>query len=447
MSEISVDKTLKIWEFAKQYLVAGVSASTRVNKALGRPFIAVRGEGSHLWDADGNELIDLCVSHGGSILGHKHPKIVAAVQKALEIGILCSYETEYQGKLAAKICEMVPAAELCRFTCSGTEATMHAIRLARTITGKEKILKFEGHFHGYHDYVNFTWGPALDKLPSADESPTIPESAGVPEGMARYCVVAPFNNLNALEIAIKNHKNELAAVICEPINYNAGCIIPDREYMQVMRQLCTDNDILLIYDEVLSAFRMGPDCGQGYLGVTPDLCTIGKCVAGGTPLSVFAGKREYMEEVSPLGKSAHSGTYTGHLIPVLAAIACLEEISSPNFYKHIYALADRLYGGLEQLLEKHKIKARVQGLGARFGLYFGIDKEVRNYRDAARADKEVLLKFFKLSYEQGVYFHDYQGHPCHHGFSSAHTLKDMDEALDKLDKVFARLNRKESHNG
>ena len=441
MVETTADETLRLWDFAQQYLVAGVSAATRVNKALGRPFIAVRGEGSRLWDADGHELIDLCTSHGGSTLGHRHPKIVSAVQQALDMGILCSYETQFQGKLAAKVCEMVPAAELCRFTCSGTEATMHAIRVARTVTGREKILKFEGHFHGYHDYVHFTWGPALEDVPDPDESPTIAESAGVPEGMAQYCVSAPFNNLVALEKAVMKHKNDLAAVIVEPVNYNAGCIVPDKAYMQAMRQICTDNDILLIYDEVLSAFRMGPDCAQGYFGITPDLCTIGKCVAGGTPLSVFAGKKQYMEHVSPLGKSAHSGTYTGHLIPVMAALACLDEISSPGFYDHIYALADKLYDGLRELLAKHKVKARVQGLGARFGLYFGIDpdQEVRHYRDAACADKDVLMAFLKLAFEEGVYFHDYQGHPCHHGFSSAHTLDDMEQVLSRLDRVLARL--------
>ena len=440
MTEIKTDRTLELWNFAQKYLVAGVSASTRVNKALARPFIAMRGEGARLWDADGNELIDLCTSHGGSIMGHKHPKIVAAVQKALDMGILCSYETEYQGKLAAKICEMVPAAELCRFTCSGTEATMHAIRLARAVTGREKILKFEGNFHGYHDYVQFSWGPDLKDLTMENESPTLADTVGIPKGISEYCVVAPFNNLAALEIAVKKNKNDLAAVICEPVNYNAGCIVPDKEYMQAMRQLCSDNDIILIYDEILSAFRMGPDCAQGYLGITPDLCTIGKCVAGGTPLSVFAGKKEIMENVSPLGKkSGHSGTYTGHLIPVMAAIACLDEISSAGFYDHIFALADKLYGGLNELLAKHKIKARVQGLGARFGLYFGIDEEVKSYRDAARADKDTLMKFFRLSYDNGVYFHDYQGHPCHHGFSIAHTLQDMEEVLDRLDKVFANL--------
>ena len=442
MTEIATKKTMEMWKFAQQHLVAGVSASTRVNKALGRPFIAARGEGSRLWDVDGNELIDLCTSHGGSILGHRHPKIVEAIEKALDMGILCSYETEYQGKLAAKICEMVPAAELCRFTCSGTEATMHAIRLARTITGREKILKFEGNFHGYHDYVQFTWGPDLKDLTDANQSPVLADTPGIPKGVSEYCVVAPYNNLVALEMAIEKHKGELAAVICEPVNYNAGCIVPDKGYMRVMRELCSDNNIILIYDEVLSAFRMGTDCAQGYLGVTPDLCTIGKCVAGGTPLSVFAGKKEYMENVSPLGKkSGHSGTYTGHLIPVMAAIACLDEISSVGFYEHIYKVADKLYSGMEELFGKHKIKARLQGLGARFGMYFGIDTEVKSYRDAALADKDMLMKFLKAAYENGLYFHDYQGHPCHHGFSSAHSLADIDEVLEKFDSVLGQLSK------
>ncbi len=432
-------KSQMLWDKAKEHLVAGVSASTRVNKALGHPFYAMRGKGSRVYDVDGKELIDMCTSHGGSILGHKHPKIISAVEKAIDMGILCSYETEYQGQLAEKVSEMVPSAELMRFTCSGTEATMHAIRVARTVTGKDKIIKFEGHFHGYHDYVQFSWGPPLDKAGPVNAPIPYFQSSGIPKGMKDYIIILPFNDTDVLREAVKKHKEEVACIICEPINYNSGCIVPSKEYMKEMRKLCTENGILLIYDEILSAFRMGPDCGQGYLGVTPDLCTIGKCVAGGTPLSVFAGKKEYMNHVRPLGESEHSGTYTGHLIPVMAAIACLDEISSPGFYKHIYALADRLYGGLTDLIKKHKLKARIQGLGARFGIYFGIDKEVTNYRAAAMNDKEMTLKFYRLSYEEGVYFHDYKGQSCHHGFSSSHTLKDIDEVLNRLDKVFRNL--------
>lgn len=430
-----------LWSIAKQSLVAGVSASTRVNSALGRPFYAERGEGSRVFDVDGRQLIDMCTSHGGSILGHKHPKIVAAIQQALEMGILCSYETQYQGQLASKISEMVPGAELMRFTCSGTEATMHAIRVARAVTGKDKIIKFEGHFHGYHDYVQYSWSPPLDQAGPVDAPLPYAQSGGIPAGIKDYVIILPFNDTDRLADAIKKHKHQVAAVICEPINYNCGCIVPDRRYMHDMRRLCLENDILLIYDEILSAFRTGIDCGQGYFGVTPDLCTIGKCVAGGTPLSVFAGKKQYMEHVRPLGESEHSGTYTGHLIPVMAAIACLGEISKPGFYDHLYALADRLYGGINDLIAQHQLKIRLQGLGARFGLYFGIDQEVTNYRTAARNDREMALKFYALAYQEGVYFHDYGGKACHHGFSAAHTLEDIDEVLVRLDRVFDSLKR------
>lgn len=429
----------ELWDLAKQSLVAGVSASTRVNSALKRPFYVERGVGSRLYDVDGNELIDMCTSHGGSILGHKHPKIVEAIQKALDLGILCSYETEYQGKLANKVSSMVPGAELMRFTCSGTEATMHAIRVARVVTGKEKIIKFEGHFHGYHDYVQYSWSPPLDQAGPVEAPIPYAQSGGIPAGIRDYIVIVPFNDTQRLEDAIKKHKNEVAAVICEPINYNCGCVVPDRQYMHDMRRLCTESGIMLIYDEILSAFRTGPDCAQGYFGVVPDLCTIGKCVAGGTPLSIFAGKKDYMENVRPLGESEHSGTYTGHLIPVMAAIACLEEISSPGFYDHIYALADTLYGGINELIAKHGLKIRLQGLGARFGLYFGIDEEVTNYRISARNDKDMALKFYKLAYDEGVYFHDYSGKACHHGFSAVHTIDDIEQVLGRLDRVFGRL--------
>ena len=442
MADIKIDKSTQVWDFARKHMVAGVSAGTRYNHALGRAAIFEKGEGARLWDADGNELIDLCTSHGGSIMGHKHPAIGEAMQKAWDMGVMCSYETEYQGKLAAKVCEMVPAAELCRYSASGTEATMHAIRLARTVTGREKILKFEGNFHGYHDYVQFSWGPDLKDITSENESPKVPDGPGIPKGVADYCLVAPYNNIAAMEKIIEENKDDLAAVICEPINYNTGCVIPDKIYMQAMRDMCIANDILLIYDEVLSAFRMGPDCAQGYLGITPDICTIGKSVAGGMPLGVIAGKKEYMQHITPLGKkSAHSGTYTGHLTAVLASIASLNEISSEGFYDKIYASADRLYSGLNELIQKHKVKARVQGLGARFGIYMGIDSdtEVKSYRDAAKLDKQAQLKLYKLAYENGVYFHDYGGTPSHHGFSIAHTVEVMDEVIDRLDCVFAQL--------
>ncbi|MCL5985617.1 MAG: aspartate aminotransferase family protein [Actinobacteria bacterium] len=441
MIKLKTETGDKLYEFAKQYLVAGGSASARFNQALRRPLYLTNGKGSKIYDVDGNEYIDMCISHGGSILGHRHPKILEAIQKALELGIICSYETEFQSKLAKKICDMVPAAELVRYTCSGTEATMHSIRLAREYTKKEKIIKFEGHFHGYHDYVQFSWAPPLDKAGPYDNPVPFAQSGGIPERIKDYVIVLPFNDIDLLEKAIKKNKDEVAAVILEPINYNSGCIIPDKEYMKAMRELTAKNGILLLYDEILSAFRTGVGCAQEYFDVVPDLCMIGKCVAGGTPLSVIAGKRGIMQHMRPIGHSEHSGTYTGHLIPVMAAIACLDEISSPGFYDHIYKLAGKLYDGLNQIFSKSKIVARVQGLGARFGFYFGIDEEVKEYRTAAKNDRLLNLKFYKEMLKRGVYFHDYNGKPCHHGFSSQHTMKDIEEVLNRAEDAVKEIEK------
>lgn len=432
----------KLFDFANQYLVSGGSASARWSEALLRPLYFKYGEGSRLFDYDGNDIIDMCCSHGGSIMGHKHPEIIKRIKKALDLGIMCSYETEYQSELAQKIVEMVPSAEICRYTCSGTEATMHAIRVAREFTGKEVIIKFEGHFHGYHDYVQYSWVPSLDEAGPYENPNAIPFSGGIPDGIKNYIKILPFNNIELLEKAIKENKDRLAAVILEPINYNIGCVVPDKEYMQQMREITKDNDVLLIYDEILSAFRTGPDCAQGYFGVTPDLCTIGKCVAGGNPLSVIAGKKEIMENMTPIGKSTHSGTYTGHLIPVMGANAAMDEIRKPYFYKHIYKLADKLYEGFNQIFNDSRLNIKIQGLGARFGFYFDVAKDViREYRDAADHNIEMNLKFYELMLEKNVYFHDYGGRTCHHGFSIQHSLEDIDEVLARTADTVKELEK------
>lgn len=432
----------KLYNFAKNVLVAGCSASGRWNSALKRPFYIKKGKGSHLMDLDGNEFIDMDCSHGASIFGHGHPVIMKAIKKALEIGIICSYETKYQSELAEKICKIVPAAELCRFTCSGTEATMHAIRLAREFTGKDLIIKFEGHFHGFYDYVHYSWAPSLKEAGPYENPNAVPFSGGIPKGIEKYIKVLPFNNLEILEKTIKENKDKLAAVILEPINYNMGCIIPDKVYIKAMRELTKENDIILIFDEILSAFRMGPGCAQEYLEVTPDLCTIGKCVAGGTPLSIITGKKEIMEHFKPIGKTTHSGTYTGHSISVMAANAAMDEIVKPYFYKHIYKLADKLYGGLKEIFSKSKLNIKIQGLGARFGLYFNVKKDIiKEYRDIADEDTEMNLKFHELMLKRNVYFNDYGGKPSHKGFSIQHTLEDIDEVLNRTEDAVKNLEK------
>jgi glutamate-1-semialdehyde 2,1-aminomutase len=431
-------KSQELFESSSQYLVGGVSSSIRLDPILGHPFYVSRGDGSKLYDLEGEEFIDFDMSFGASLLGHNHPKIKAAIQKALDMGIICANETEYQGKLAKKIVDLVPCAEMVRFTCSGTEATMHCIRLAREFTEREKILKFEGHFHGYHDYLDHSVHPPVDQAGPADFPVPFRESGGVPQGMEDYVLVLPFNNLDVLEETVKRHHNEIAAVILEPINYNSGCIIPEPDYVRALREITRDHDVLLVFDEVLSGFRTGPGCAQEYFGVTPDLCTLGKAVAGGTPLSVFAGKKEIMQHVRPLGKSQHSGTYNGHLIPVMAGLASLEEISSQGFYDHIHQLADKLYSGLKKIFEESGLKIRVQGLGARFGFYFGVDEDVKDYRAAARSDRELGVAFYRALYKRNLRFFPFS----HHGFSSAHTLQDIEETLNRIEAAVDEIKGK-----
>ncbi len=434
------------FQAAQAVLPGGVSSSIRLNKALGRPFYVARGDGAYLYDLEGREYVDLLTSHGATILGHNHPGIRAAIEEALRCGIVCASETPAQTRVARALAEIVPCVDMVRFTCSGTEATMHAIRLAREYTGREKLIKFDGHFHGYHDYVMWNYGGSTFEgsadWDAASAAPRhAPRSGGIPAGIADYVFVLPGNDLEAVRRTLWLHGHEIAAVILEPIHYNAGCIVPPKEYLHGLRELTREYGVVLIFDEVLSAFRTGPGCAQAYFNVIPDLCTIGKCVAGGTPLSVFGGRREIMEHLRPLGNAEHSGTYNGHLIPILAAEVCLTEIRKPGFYEHLYALADRLYPAMNEIFARRGFAARCQGLGARFGLYFGFTEEVRSYRDTARQDAALALRFFAGMAERGVYFCDAGGKPMHHGFSAAHTLADMDRVLQATEDTVVSLQR------
>jgi glutamate-1-semialdehyde 2,1-aminomutase len=251
----------------------------------------------------------------------------------------------------------------------------------------------------------------------------------------------PYNRPDLLEEAFRRHAAELACVICEPIYYNAGCVLPTPEFLDALCRLTSQHGVLLIFDEVLSAFRMGPGGAQQYLGVTPDLCTLGKAVGGGFPLSVFGGRRELMERLMPTGDCQHSGTYNGHPAAVAAGLAAVTAYRQPGFYEHIFAVAERLYGGLQQLFDRHGVTARVQGLGARFGIYFGVREPVRGYRDAVKHQREQMLRFIASAIRHGVYFHDYGGAACHHGFCAAMTLADADEALARLDRAVGEMAR------
>lgn len=424
---------------AQQFLAGGVAASTRVNRAIGHPLYFDRGQGCRVWDLDGKEYLDLCCSHGATLLGHGDERVRSAVLAAMERGAPCSYENETHALLAKELCEAVPCCERVRFTGSGSEATMHCLRLARAFTGRTKLLKFEGNFHGYHDQVMYSIGTPADRV-GPEESPAAwPGSAGLPDGLDRNLVLVPYNRPDLLEAAFAKHGRELAAVIMEPVYYNAGCILPTRELLEAVTGLTRRHGTLLVFDEVLSAFRMGPGGAQEHLKVTPDLCTIGKAVGGGYPLSVFGGRKEIMDRLMPTGDCQHSGTYNGHVVAVAAGLAAVRAYRSPGFYDHIHRVAERLYAGLQSLFDAAGVKARVQGLGARFGIYFGVSEKVTSYRDALKHQRETMLRFIAAAIRHGVYFHDYGGGACHHGFCAAMTPEDADEALRRLGRAVGEL--------
>lgn len=433
------------YQRARHSLAGGVSSSTRKNQALGHAMYFERARGCRLWDLDGREYIDLCASHGAALLGHGHPRVRAAVVEALARGAPCSYENEQHAALAELLCRTVPCCEQVRFTGSGTEATMHCLRLARAYTGRSKILKFEGHFHGYHDQVMYALTGPIAAAPVAPPPGTFlpprPASSGMPPGMEQHLLVVPFNKPEALQAACDRYGRELAAVICEPIWYNAGCIQPTSEMVRALAELPRACGALLIFDEVLSAFRMCPGGAQEYLRLVPDLCTLGKAVGGGYPLSVFGGRREIMQRLMPEGDCQHSGTYNGHPLVVAAALAAVQCYLEPGFYDHIGQVGARLCEGLQALFAKHGVAGRVQGLGARFGVYFDLPQPPLTYQDLLAHNRAHMLRFVACAIRHGVYLHDYGGGPCHHGFCATMTLADTEEALQRLNAAVEEMAR------
>ncbi len=429
-----MSRVLDQYKRASKSLAGGVSSSTRVNQALGHPLYFDRAEGCRVWDLDGRSYIDLCCSHGATLLGHGNERVRRAVAGAMARGAACSYESELHAELAALLCDTVPCLERVRFTGSGTEATMHCLRLARAITGRTKLLRFEGNFHGYHDQVMYAARQLGRFAP-----PLVPQSTGVTPGLDAHLVQIPYNDVEMLNRAFDEHGNELAAAICEPIYYNAGCILPELEFINTLRKRTRDSGTLLVFDEVLSAFRMCAGGAQQHLQITPDLCTLGKSVGGGFPLSVFGGRADLMEHLMPQGDCQHSGTYNAHPVAIAASLAAVQSYREPEFYPHIHAVGDRLYEGLNDLFHRHGVAGQTRGLGARFGIYFGIEGDIRNYADAQRHNRQQMLQFIGAAINEGVYFHDYGGAACHHGFCAAMTLEDVDEALTRLDRAVGRL--------
>ncbi|MAE65536.1 MAG: hypothetical protein CMJ18_14795 [Phycisphaeraceae bacterium] len=420
------------YERARKVMPGGVNSSTRVNKAIGTPFFASRGEGAHIWDIEGRRFIDMNCGHGAALLGHAHPAITEALRSANEMGHLSAFETEHHERLASLVCESVPCAERVRFCSAGSEATMHLIRACRGFTGRDKILRVEGHFHGYHEMIYIGGFPPPDRLEENRSQPFV-ESPGIPGVLADLIIPIPHNDSEALERAIREHGDEIAAFILEPIDYNCACIKPEPGYLELARRLTRDAGIVLFFDEIQSSFKKSAGGAQQDLGVTPDVCTIGKSLGGGLALSAFCGSAEVMDSFQPVGPVQHSGTFNAHLVPILGGVAFLEAVRRPDFYPKLQSLEQRFHEGLDRIIADRGLDLVVPHHGARFNIVLGRRTPALRYEDTFCHDNEKMLDLIRACWERGVYFHDYGGIPVHHGYSIAHTVEDIDEVLNVLD--------------
>lgn len=433
----------EMYKEASQYLVAGSSAGQRYNAALGYPLYLNRANGSKLYDVDGKEYIDYHGGSGAALFGHNHPRIKEAVLNALERGFFMNYDTEDTIELAKLTRKLFPSCEKIRLANTGSEATQGAIRLARGYTGKQKVLKFEGHFHGMHENIWFNHNAVYD-VDDNGEVRTVPDSIGFPDDAKEGVINVLFNDIDALEKVAKKYKGQIACLIMEPISYNCGCLESRKEFLQQVRELCTREEIILIFDEVICGLRMRPGSAQRYFDVYPDLTTTAKAIAGGLPIALVGGKAEIMDHYNPIGKVAMSGTYTGSLMPVMGAIECMKMAMEPGFYEHFDALGERLFTGIDNLFSKYGLPGHVRGVGARWAIYFGVEDPQDDFdfrKIAGGFNREMDKKFVTQAPQKGLWFHDTSTAitPAHRALMTAHTMQDIEVTLEKMDVIFKTL--------
>jgi len=408
---------------AKNYLPGGVDSPVRAYKPY--PFFAKHGKGSKLFDVDGNAYIDYCLAYGPLVLGHANYDIISAVKKQLEQGTAFGVPTKKEIELAIMVIEKVPCAEMVRFVNSGTEATMSAIRLARAAKGKKKIIKFEGSYHGAHDYV---------LVKSGSGAAGLPDSPGVPEDTTKNTVLIPFNDEEALLDLIKKD-DDIAAIIVEPVMGNIGCIPPKEGYLKFLREITADNDIVLIFDEVITGFRIAEGGAQEYYGVTPDLVTLGKILGGGFPMGALAGKKEFMEMIAPSGSVYQAGTFNGNPVSVTAGLSMLKKLDN-LFYMEMNKKGNYLRGRIQEILEDNNLNFKLAGLSSMFQIYF-TQNEVYNYKDAKTADTDIFSGYFKKLLKEGVFVPPSQFECCF--ISLMHDEEELDKTALIIEEYLKKL--------
>lgn len=423
-------KNEELFTRAQRHIPGGVNSPVRAFRSVGgAPRFFTRGEGAYVWDADGKKYIDYVGSWGPLILGHADPDTVKAVQDTAARGLSFGAPTEAEIELADLLCDLVPSMDMVRLVSSGTEATMSAIRLARGFTGRDAIVKFEGCYHGHGDSLLVKAGSGLLTFGN-------PSSSGVPADLAQHTLVLDYNNPEQLRDAFAQHGSKIACVIVEPVAGNMNLIAPTPEFLKTMRELCTQHGAVLIFDEVMTGFRVGPKSAQGLFGITPDLSTFGKIVGGGMPLGAFGGKREIMEKIAPLGPVYQAGTLSGNPLSVAAGLVTLKKIQAPGFYEALTARTKSLVDGLAAAAKKRGIAFSAQSVGGMFGVYFAATPPA-SYAEVMKADKDAFNRFFHALLEKGVYL---APSAFEAGFVSAvHTDADIAATVAAADEVFGTL--------
>lgn len=387
----------ELFQKAQQHIPGGVNSPVRAfNGVGGDPVFFRQGKGAWLTDAEGKQYVDYIGSWGPMIVGHAHPEVLQAVTQAVEHGLGFGAPTEIETDMADLVCSLVPSMDLVRMVSSGTEATMSAIRLARGYTGRDKIVKFEGCYHGHADSL-------LVKAGSGALTLGVPSSAGVPESLAQHTLTLRFNDLDSVEACFKDVGSEVACIIVEPVAGNMNCIPPNPGFLEGLRKICDQYGTVLIFDEVMTGFRVALGGAQAYYDVTPDLTTFGKVIGGGLPVGAFGGKREVMEHIAPLGPVYQAGTLSGNPIAMAAGLATLKQIQAPEFHKQLTQATQALVNGLQQAADEAGIAMTTNQVGGMFGLFFTDEKKVSYYEQVVASDQDRFKQFFHAMLDRGVY--------------------------------------------
>ena len=427
---MQLSKSEALFAEAQKYIPGGVNSPVRSFRAVGGtpPFIA-RGQGAKVWDVDGNEYLDYLGSWGPLVLGHSHPAVVDVLKKTAEGGTSFGAPVEQEVELAKLICNNLPSVDSVRLVSSGTEACMSAIRLARAFTGRDKIVKFAGCYHGHADGL-------LVKAGSGALTHGVPTSAGVPESYASETLVADYNDMESVEKLFLANPAAIAAVIIEPVAGNMGVVPPSQGFLEALRRITQDNGALLIFDEVITGFRVGLNGAQGLFGVNPDITTMGKIIGGGLPVGAYGGRKDIMEMVAPLGPMYQAGTLSGNPLAVGAGIATLEELQKPGTFERLDTLAQRLTDGITAAFQNAEIPSAVNRVGSMFTGFFNTGP-VAGLANAEDSDTEMYGRYFHAMQEQGIYIAPSQFEA---GFvSTAHTEADIDTTITKVFSALASL--------